>query len=302
MCIAYIALGVNTDWPLIIAANRDEFHARPALAARPWPNEPAILAGLDVRAGGTWLGLEREHGRLALLTNYREPLAAPEPGRRSRGELIPQFLRERRPPAAFLQELHAQDQHYAGFNLFVLQWPTASSPMLAGYYSNRHPQGHPMQLDAGTRVLSNEWLDSPWPKSQYLKNTLDASRFDGSDQAVEALFDALRHDRPAPDAQLPRTGLSLERERLLSSPFIISPEYGTRCSTVIVVDKHGRGLLRERSFAPDATLTRQHDWYFQWPATPTEANWSGASSIVTTGIAPKPDPVRKPSSIRKETL
>lgn len=266
MCIAYIAVGVNADWPLIIAANRDEFHARPAQAARPWPQEPGILAGQDLLAGGTWLGLEQVRGRLALLTNYREPLLAPESGRRSRGELIPQFLRNEQPVHAFLDKLHAQGEHYAGFNLFTLQWPAPSSPFQAGYYSNRHPQGHPLALGPGVRVLSNEWLDSPWPKSLYLKNTLDAEHFDGSEQSLEQLFTALRHDQPAPDADLPRTGLSLERERLLSSPFIISPDYGTRCSTVIIVNRLGQGLLRERSFNAQAIMVQQHDWHFQWPA------------------------------------
>ncbi|WP_394065723.1 NRDE family protein [Alcaligenes sp. WGS1538] len=270
MCIAYIAMGVNADWPLIIASNRDEFHARPAQAARPWAEEPGILAGKDLLAGGTWLGLDPERGRLALLTNYREPLVAPEPGRRSRGELPPQFLRDERSPQAFLQQLHEQKDLYAGFNLLALQWPNGAGPMLAGYYSNRHPQGHPLALDPGIRVLSNEWLDSPWPKSLYLKETLDAEGFDGSDAALEQLFMGLRYDRAAPDADLPRTGLSLERERLLSSPFIVSPDYGTRCSTVIVVDKQGRGLLRERSFTQQAAVSRQHDWHFQWPA-PLEA-------------------------------
>lgn len=266
MCIAYIAIGVNADWPLIIAANRDEYHARPSQPAQPWQDEPDILAGRDLQAGGTWLGLTQSRGRLALLTNYREIPGNKSGAQRSRGELIPQFLRDERSPLDYLAQLARQGAEYAGFNLFVLQWPTDTQALQLAYYSNRHPSGQPQRLDPGVHILSNAWLNTPWPKSLFLKETLQAQHFDGSAPAVESLFQGLRNQDLAADADLPQTGLSLERERLLSSPFIVSPDYGTRCTTVITLDQHGQGTLRERSFTPAAQPERQHDWPLSWPS------------------------------------
>ncbi|QTC00645.1 NRDE family protein [Alcaligenes sp. SORT26] len=265
MCIAYIAVGVNADWPLIIAANRDEYHARPSQAAKPWQDEPDILAGRDLLAGGTWLGLTQNRGRLALLTNYREIPGSKTGQQRSRGELIPQFLRDERSPKDYLEQLALQGADYAGFNLFVLQWPTGDQPLRLGYYSNRHHDGSPHILEPGVHVLSNAWLNTPWPKSLFLKETLQAQHFDGSEPAFESLFQGLRNQEVAPDTDLPKTGLSLEHERLLSSPFIVSPDYGTRCTTVIAINQQGQGLLRERSFNADAQVSRQHDWPVSWP-------------------------------------
>lgn len=266
MCIAYIAVGVNADWPLIIAANRDEYHARPSQPAQPWQDEPQILAGRDLQAGGTWLGLTQSRGRLALLTNYREAPSSKNSKQRSRGELIPQFLVDERSPAEYLEQLAKEGADYAGFNLFVLEWPDTQQPVRLGYYSNRHPSGRPQKLEPGVHILSNAWLNTPWPKSLFLKETLQAQRFDGSPQAVEGLFQGLRNQEVAADADLPQTGLSLEHERLLSSPFIVSPDYGTRCTTVITINQHGHGMLRERSFNPQAEPVRQHDWPLLWPS------------------------------------
>lgn len=266
MCIAYIAVGVNADWPLIIAANRDEYHARPSQPAQPWHDEPQVLAGRDLQAGGTWLGLSQNRGRLALLTNYREAPSQKGTTQRSRGELIPQFLRDERSPDDYLADLAHQQADYAGFNLFVLQWPNDEHALQLGYYSNRHPDGSPHTLQADVHVLSNAWLNTPWPKSLFLKETLQAQNFDGSAAAFEGLFQGLRNQEVAPDADLPKTGLSLAHERLLSSPFIVSPDYGTRCTTVIAINRHGQGCLRERSFNADALVSRQHDWPVHWPA------------------------------------
>ncbi len=265
MCIAYIAVGINADWPLIIAANRDEYHTRPSQPAQPWLDEPEILAGRDLQAGGTWLGMTQSRGRLALLTNYREAPGSKNSQQRSRGELIPQFLMDERSPHDYLEHLAQHGDDYAGFNLFVLQWPTAGQPLRLGYYSNRHPDGQPQMLEPGVHVLSNAWLNTPWPKSLFLKETLQAQNFDGSAQAFEGLFQGLHNQEVAPDADLPQTGLSLEFERLLSSPFIVSPDYGTRCTTLIAITQQGQGLLRERSFNADAQITRQHDWPVSWP-------------------------------------
>lgn len=266
MCIAYIAVGVNADWPLIIATNRDEYHARPSQPAQPWQNESQILAGRDLQAGGTWLGLTQSRGRLALLTNYREVPGSKNRKHRSRGELIPQFLVDERSPAEYLEQLAREGADYAGFNLFVLEWPDTQQPLRLGYYSNRHPSGRPHRLEPGVHILSNAWLNTPWPKSLFLKETLQAQHFDGSPQAVEGLFQGLRNQEVAADSDLPQTGLSLEHERLLSSPFIVSPDYGTRCTTVISIHQHGHGMLRERSFNSLAEPIRQHDWPFLWPS------------------------------------
>ena len=212
------------------------------------------------------MGLTQRRGRLALLTNYREAPSSKNSKQRSRGELIPQFLVDERSPAEYLEQLAKEGADYAGFNLFVLEWPDTQQPVRLGYYSNRHPNCHPQKLEPGVHILSNAWLNTPWPKSLFLKETLQAQRFDGSPQAVEGLFQGLRNQEVAADADLPQTGLSLKHERLLSSPFIVSPDYGTRCTTVITINQHGHGMLRERSFNPQAEPVRQHDWPLLWPS------------------------------------
>lgn len=266
MCIAYIALNSHPDWPLIIAANRDEFHARPTRSAAFWPADPYLLAGQDLQAGGTWLGLHTQHKRISVLTNFREPGQA-APSALSRGKLVSACLQAGPVSDLEIVQTLGREQHrYAGFNLLSLslhqQPDTGHWQAQAAYLSNRDPTGG-QRVPDGIHVLSNHLLNTSWPKSNYLRTHMLSQGFDGSAAAITQLFTVLRYDQPADLALLPQTGLSPEREKLLSSPFIISPDYGTRCSTLVAVHHDGHGLFIERSFDEQARIQAQHDWYFQ---------------------------------------
>lgn len=238
MCLAVIALDAHPRFALVIAANRDEFHARPAAAAA-WGDAPpfeGVLAGRDLEAGGTWLGVRRD-GRWALLTNVREG-GRREPGARSRGELVPQVL-ARDAHAGTLREVANHGSGYNGFNLL------AGIGAEAAWTSNRAPEVVPLR--SGLHGLSNALLDTRWPKLARTQ-ALVAHWCGRGDHDLAPLFAALSDRTRAADADLPATGVSLERERLLSAPFIVSDDYGTRCSTVFTIDRRGRAHFRERSF------------------------------------------------------
>lgn len=254
MCIAYLAIRSDTEWPLFIAANRDEFHSRPCIAAAPWPDRPDILGGIDCLGAGTWLGITRQ-GRYALLTNYRDP-GHLIPDAPSRGELVSRYLRGAEAPASYAWAIHASGADYNGFNLIV------GDVHEAYYVGNRTGDAGPRALTAGRYILSNHLLDTPWPKAQRLRHGLDTLRPAQLGRSLTPVFELLKDNTPADDHVLPRTGLSIDRERLLSSPFIVSPDYGTRCSTVITVHASGRALLSEVSYDETGRSTERHDWPF----------------------------------------
>jgi len=227
MCLILVAWRVHPDYPLVVAANRDEFFARPAAEAAWWKDAKDVFAGRDLEAGGTWLGLSR-NGRFAGLTNFRDP-----PRNRndapSRGALVADFLTGNESTAAALARLQTQGPRYNAFNLFV------SDGDSLGIYESA--SGSARILEPGIYALSNHLLDTPWPKVTAGKSRLArALRALPDDTPLREL---LRDDRPAPDAALPRTGVSLAWERMLSSAFIRAPGYGTRCSTVITRDRYG---------------------------------------------------------------
>lgn len=267
MCIAYLAIGAHPDWPLFIAANRDEFHARPAIAAAPWPDHPGLLAGIDEVAGGTWLGVTRQ-GRFALLTNYRD--MAYEPSAASRGALVADYLKGDAAPDEYAAQVAREGGRYNGFNLIVGDLERAC------YVGNRNGDGSAVKLEPGRHVLSNHLLNTAWPKTQRLKIRLDEYPLDTLAGTLNPVFDILKDTTPANDDVLPRTGLSLERERLLSSPFIVSPEYGTRCSTVVAIAGNGRGFFSEVSYDPQGVATERHDWPFVLAQRPARARDSVA--------------------------
>jgi uncharacterized protein with NRDE domain len=240
MCLVLIAWRTDPESPLVLAANRDEFHARPALRADWWPDHPQILAGRDLAAGGTWLGLTRT-GRFAALTNFRDPQRrAPAPGAAapSRGSLVASLLESDASVAENLTYLRAAAADYNGFNVIF-----SDGERLAIYESTR---GRGRELGPGIYGLSNHLLDTPWPKVQNAKSRLQAALLDTTDPAP--LLALLRDDRPAPDEDLPRTGVSLEWERLLSSAFVRAQDYGTRCSTIIRIDARARAYFDEWSW------------------------------------------------------
>jgi uncharacterized protein with NRDE domain len=243
MCLIVIGMGLRADVPMMLAANRDEFFARPTQAAHFWPDADHVLAGRDLEQGGTWLGLTRS-GRLAAVTNYREG-GRPRAGKRSRGWLVRDFLASDEEPAGYLGRVQGASREYDGFNLLL-----GTGDGLR-YYSNR--AGDPMPLSPGVHGLSNHLLDSPWPKVERAKARMAALQ-DAPWDALEArLFELLADDRRAPDEELPQTGVSLEWERVLSSAFIRTEAYGTRSSTVILIGADGQMLFEERSFAADGT-------------------------------------------------
>lgn len=257
MCIAYLAFG-HAEWPVFIAANRDETHARPSAPAAPWPDHPELIAGLDLQGGGTWLGLGHG-GRFALLTNYREParrMACPP----SRGDLVRDFLLIDQSPESYARSIHVAGQAYNGFNLIV------GTPEQVFYIGNRSGQDAPTELAPGRYVLSNHLLDTPWPKADRLRAALDALPLDHMDDTLEQAFAILRDTTQADDDTLPDTGLPIAQERLLSSPFIISPGYGTRCSSVVALHADGRAVFSETIYDPAGTVTERHDWRSPLPS------------------------------------
>lgn len=258
MCLAVLAFHALPQTPVLIAANRDEFHARPTLAAAQWSDAPGVYAGRDARAGGTWMGVT-DTGRFAVVTNFREPGRVIE-NAPSRGELVEQYLRGTTPPDQYLAMLHERAQAYNGFNL-VLGTLTQT-----WYLSNR--DSAPRQLAPGIYALSNHLLDTPWPKLARTKAAFTEVLRHPHQPDVAALFAALADKEPADDADLPETGLSLERERLLSSPFIVSPDYGTRSSCVIALHHNGQGELHERRFGPDGQMAGQSKLAFRLRVSP----------------------------------
>ena len=247
MCLILLAWKVLPDEDLVVAANRDEFFARPAEAAREWPNLPGIVAGRDLLAGGTWLGVSRE-GRFAALTNWREP-GKPAPQQvRSRGELIVNFLTGNTDPLDYLAERLEQGDRYQGFSLLC-----ASNETLA-IGSNRDGLA-PRTLAPGIHGLSNAAIETPWPKNVRGKDAL--SRWVESNRRDdESLLRILADDTRAVESELPDTGLSTERERELSSMFIRSDGYGTRCSTVIRRNVRAASMtFVERSFDTEGMET-----------------------------------------------
>jgi uncharacterized protein with NRDE domain len=229
---------MHPQYPLIVAANRDEFHARPAARAGWWPDHPQILAGRDLQAAGTWLGLTRS-GRFAALTNYRDPeprrAAAP-----SRGALVADMLMAGGSVAEGLAYLRDVADEYNAFNLIF------SDGERLGIFESALRTGR--ELGPGVYGLSNHLLDTPWPKVQDGKSRLESALSGMTDTAP--LLALLRDDRPASDERLPATGIGLEWERLLSSAFVRAPDYGTRCSTIIHIERPGRAHFDEWTWDP----------------------------------------------------
>ncbi len=236
MCLIVFAWQPGTARPLIVAANRDEFHARPTQALAAWADAPGVYAGRDLEAGGTWLGVGPQ-GRFAALTNIRDPRQALGP--RSRGELVAAFLQGELGVEAYLDQVASRSGQYSGFNLLV------GDAGQLGYLHAR--EAAPRLLGPGVYGLSNAGLDTPWPKLVKARSGLQQLL---ESAEPEQLMHLLADGEPAADSELPETGVGLATERLLSSVFIASQNYGTRASTVLIVDDRGRRRMVERSFGP----------------------------------------------------
>lgn len=247
MCLIAIAVGCHPRYPLVLAGNRDEFHRRAAVPAHRWPDAPALFCGRDQEKGGTWLGVS-ERGALSVITNYRDPSRPRDPSAPSRGELVAGFLRGARDTAPeFLGRWARPGGPHDGFNLI------AADHSGVWYGSNRGAA--PRRLGPGVHGLSNHLLATPWPKVRQLTEALSAAlAATADDVSDEALFTALR-DRTVPDdAQLPDTGVGIDWERRLAPAFIVSPDYGTRCSTLVKVSRDGQIHFEERTYSANGTL------------------------------------------------
>lgn len=236
MCLILVGWQVHPAYPLVVAANRDEFHARPTAPAAFWDDDARVFGGRDLEAGGTWLGATRD-GRFAALTNVREPGATK--GKRSRGELTARFLLDQQAAQIYAEALTPGD--YSGFNLLLGDRETLA------YVSNRDP-GHQI-LNPGVYGLSNHRLDTPWPK--LLKARENFSRALDRLPDETAFFELLADRSIEADDRLPDTGVPLAWERLLSAVFVQSPDYGTRASTLLLRNAAGDMVLYEKSFAAD---------------------------------------------------
>ncbi|HXQ31976.1 MAG TPA: NRDE family protein [Steroidobacteraceae bacterium] len=241
MCLVVLAWNAVSGQRLVLVGNRDELHARPT-AAMGWWRRPRLLAGRDLSAGGTWLGVDGR-GRVGVVTNFRGG-APPPPAAPSRGTLIPRYLAGELSPAAFLGALASDADRYAGFSLLV------ANEHELGYFCNRDA-GPPRLLAAGIYGLSNATLDSPWPKLVNSRAAL-AERLAAPPRAA-ALLDLLADRAPAADGELPDTGVGLPEERRLSPAFILGTEYGTRSTTALVLGTDGHGAVIERSYAADGS-------------------------------------------------
>ncbi|WP_034297320.1 NRDE family protein [Herbaspirillum sp. RV1423] len=237
MCLIIFAWKVIPGMPLIAAANRDEFYQRPASAAGWWEDRPDIYAGRDLQAGGTWLGVTRE-GRFAALTNVRAP-SEKRPDAPTRGKLVSDYLAGDFTPQQYVEHIRADAGQYNGFNLIAGDRDTLL------WYSNKGDEdprnGQP--LGYGVYGLSNALLDTPWPKVTRAKAQFASLLCQGAPE--ETFFELLSDSTRANDCRLPSTGVSLELERVLSSIFICSPDYGTRASTVVRVPIVGEPVLNE---------------------------------------------------------
>ena len=239
MCLIVFAYKVHPDYPLILAGNRDEFHDRPAMSLFKWNTNPPIIAGKDVKAGGTWLGIS-ENGRIAALTNYRD-LNIIKKNRPSRGEIIPKFLASDENPDYLLQRLDKNSDLYNGFNLIAGTTETL-------YYLSNH--GHSVEpVQPGIHVISNAALNTPWPKAKWavdrFKSILDNGSFDD-----DSIFEMLRNSDTYPIELLPDTGLSDEMEIAVSSVFILTDNYGTRSSSFITINNNQQLSFSENVYRP----------------------------------------------------
>lgn len=249
MCLLIFAHQVSRDFPLLIAANRDEFHERPTAVSDFWVEHPAMLAGKDLQQGGTWMGVTH-NGRFAAVTNYRDP-ARTYPAPSSRGELPLAYLTGTDDPPSYLRKLASRAQHYAGFNLLV------GDNHSLWYFTNSEERA-PQCLAPGIYGLSNARLDTPWPKVTSGKARLQAL-LDAGEISHETLATVTADRQLADPLALNALHQLNGMEPILSAQFIVTAAYGTRSSTTFWTDARGLGSWQERSFdATGALRTEQH--------------------------------------------
>lgn len=261
MCLIAFSLRQHPGFPLVVAANRDEFFRRPTATMDWWASDVAgrdVLAGRDLLSGGTWLAVDT-HGSVSAVTNVRE--GTQEPGPNSRGELPLMALAE--DTSALESQLEQQKNQYSGFNLVSL------NTRHGWYFSNRdaHPGRH---VHRGTYGLSNHLLQTPWPKLLRLRDAvsglLKKAKSDATEELHQNLIKCLHDTTPAPDHELPNTGVGRDTERFLSSPFVVGGEYGTRATTVVTVSASGEVRVTEQAWGPEGKKEGVQTFCWQRPA------------------------------------
>jgi uncharacterized protein with NRDE domain len=254
MCLLVLAWRMHPQYRLVVAANRDEFHARPAAPLAPWPDVAGIVGGRDLQAGGAWFAVGSAQ-RIGIVTNFRE-FGRQRRNAPSRGGLIPAYLSGAQAPGNFLRALEADAPGYSGFNLLL-----ADADSL-WYASNRADQ-FARELPPGIYGLSNEFLDTPWPKLVRVRTRFESllqSPAASVPQALtDSLFDMLADRETAPPGILPPGDLSPEWARKLSAPFVLDAGYGTRCSTILTVSGDGTSRITERRFDAEGARTGQSE-------------------------------------------
>jgi uncharacterized protein with NRDE domain len=253
MCLILLAYEVHPDYRLILAANRDEFFSRPTAPAAFWEDAPHILAGRDLKAGGSWLGMTRS-GRIAAITNYRDPLAERKDAP-SRGGLVSGYLSGAMTVADYLVFLKREGTRFNGLNLIF------GDRSGICWFSNRDDS--PRLLEPGIHGLSNHLLDTPWPKVTRGKEAIKRLVSQGKPFQPEALFAILADRSIAPDDLLPDTGVGIELERFLSPLYISTPAYGTRSSTIILIGRDERVTFVEQSFNGLPEKPKTATWSFR---------------------------------------
>lgn len=256
MCLIAVAWRVHPRFPLLLIANRDEFHARPTAPAAAHPEDPQVFGGRDLEKGGSWLQI-CTRGRLAAVTNVRRPAPAPR-NTVSRGKLVTDFVRGSEAAETFVARVRANAECYARFNLLAFDGRVLAH---VGTYGEARDR----LLAPGVYLLSNADLDTPWPKAERLRAHLQDWLAEHTQRThtiaqvdIVPLLAALADRQCADDAALPDTGVGRERERFLSSPFIVGADYGTRCSSVVLFDGTGFRFI-ERRFAADGSVSGQTD-------------------------------------------
>jgi len=253
MCLILFSYLSHPEYPLILAANRDEFYERPTAQASFWEETPDMLAGRDLKDGGTWLGITRT-GRMAAITNFRNirNLKSDAP---SRGNLVSRFLRGNEDPEEYIQNIRLLSDRYNGFSLILGD--------RSGFFCFSNAGDVLHEISPGVHGLSNHLLDTPWPKVKQGRGLLGSLTSKHQNPPPDEIFSMLADTSRPADRHLPNTGIGLEWERLLSSIFIQSEIYGTRSSTIIFVDRENNVTFIDRSFIPGSGEYRTAEFGFR---------------------------------------
>lgn len=238
MCLINFHVGQHPNYKLVVAANRDEFYQRPTEKAHFWPDAPSLLAGRDLLQKGTWLGITKD-GRFAALTNIRD-LSLEGKNKKSRGGIVSGFLTSKATPLSFLDTLSEDRAAYPGFNILV--------GSADGLFHYNNVRDEVTEVVPGTHSLSNDTLNTPWPKVSKGRKRLEEYIVNNDTLDPESLFELMENEEIATDEELPKTGVSLELERSLSASFIKTPEYGTRSSSVVLIDRNNQVTFHERTY------------------------------------------------------